>query len=52
MLWEGEPLSDSADRLGDMGISSMVFAPCFSQPKQGDFLSVMRQNVQNLENIF
>jgi len=52
MLWEGEPLAESADRLGDMGISSIVFAPCFSKPKQGDFMSVMQQNVQNMEKIF
>jgi zinc transport system substrate-binding protein len=52
MLWEGEPLPDSADRLEDMGVTSIVFDPCFSQPKQGDFLSVMQQNVENVEKIF
>jgi zinc transport system substrate-binding protein len=52
MLWEGEPLPESADRLRDMGVGSIVFAPCFSQPKQGDFLSVMQQNVENMGKIF
>ncbi len=52
MLWEGKPLPDSADRLQSMGVNSTVFAPCFSRPKQGDFLSVMQQNVKNMEKIF
>lgn len=52
MLWEGEPLPESVDHLRDMGVGSIVFAPCFSQPKQGDFLSVMQQNVENMGEIF
>jgi zinc transport system substrate-binding protein len=52
MLWEGAPLTDSVVRLKSMGVNSAVFSPCFSRPEQGDFLSVMRQNVKNLEDIF
>jgi hypothetical protein len=29
-----------------------VFSPCFSRPQQGDFLSVMKQNVKNIEHLF
>ena len=52
MLWEGEPLPNSAARLQAQGVNSTVFAPCFSRPEQGDFLSVMRQNVKNMEKVF
>ena len=52
MLWEGEPLPDSADRLQSMEVNSTVFSPCFSQPEQGDFLSVMQQNVENMKKVF
>jgi hypothetical protein len=30
----------------------LVFAPCGNRPAQGDFLSVMRQNVTNLAQAF
>ena len=41
-----------SDRLQAMGVNSTLFVPCFSRPEQGDFLSVMRQNVKNMEKIF
>ncbi len=52
MLWEGEPLPDSEVRLQAMGLNSTLFAPCFSRPEHGDFLTVMHQNVKNMEKIF
>jgi zinc transport system substrate-binding protein len=52
MIWEGEPLPESAKRLQDMNIQGQVFSPCFAKPDQGDFLSVMRQNIQNMEQVF
>lgn len=52
MIWEGEPLPESILRLQEMNIQSQVFSPCFSRPEQGDFLSVMQQNVENLEKTF
>jgi hypothetical protein len=52
MMWEGEPLPGSAKRLQDMNIQGQVFSPCFAYPEHGDFLSVMQQNIHNLEQIF
>ena len=52
MVWEGQPLTESENRLEDMGIKSVVFSPCFAKPQQGDFLSVMQQNVHNFMMVF
>ena len=52
MIWEGEPLPESAKRLQDMNIQGQVFSPCFARPHQGDFLTVMQQNIKNIEVIF
>ena len=49
MLWEGSPLSASADKLQALGVKSLVFDPCENTPEQGDFLSVMQQNVARLQ---
>ena len=48
MLWEGLPVPQSVERLEDMGVGSLVFDPCATRPAEGDFLSVMRRNVENL----
>jgi zinc transport system substrate-binding protein len=52
MIWEGKPIKESAQRLQAVGIDSLVFDPCGNAPDQGDFLSVMRQNVENLKPAF
>jgi zinc transport system substrate-binding protein len=52
MIWEGKPLPKSVAKLKEMGIESIVFDPCGNRPERGDFLSVMRQNVENLRKIF
>lgn len=52
MLWEGAPLPASADRLQALGVNSLVFDPCGNTPEQGDFLSVMQQNVARLQQAF
>ena len=49
MLWEGEPLPETEERLAGIGIQSIVFDPCGNRPDTGDFLSVLRQNAKNLE---
>lgn len=52
MIWEGEPMKESTQRLKAIGVDSLVFDPCSNTPVQGDFLSVMRQNVENLKSAF
>jgi zinc transport system substrate-binding protein len=50
MIWEGEPLAPSVDKLQDLGISSTVFAPCMNKPEAGDFMDVMQANIENLQS--
>jgi len=52
MIWEGKPMKESAKRLKAIGLESLVFDPCGNTPDQGDFLSVMRQNFDNLKLAF
>jgi zinc transport system substrate-binding protein len=52
MLWEGEPLPDSTAELNARGITSVVFSPCGNRPDNGDFMSVMQQNITNLKQVF
>jgi len=43
---------ETAARLKKLGIKSLVFTPCEIVSNQGDFLTVMRQNIKNLEEAF
>ena len=52
MLWEGEPLAATADKLRLIGLASVVFDPCGNRPGEGDYLSVMRANADALSNVF
>lgn len=52
MIWEGEPLKESMEKLKSLGVDSLVFAPSGNVPERGDFLSVMQQNVKNLKMSF
>lgn len=52
MLWEDAPLAETVQKLKQMGISSLVFAPCANVPESGDWLSVMQQNLQNLQRAY
>lgn len=52
MVWEGKPMQASVDKLKSAGLGSLVFDPCGNVPDQGDFLSVMRENVENLKAAF
>jgi zinc transport system substrate-binding protein len=48
MLWEGEPLAATSDRLAALGIGVIVFDPCANAPAAGDFLTVMQGNVRRV----
>jgi zinc transport system substrate-binding protein len=52
MIWEGEPIKESVERLKAMSVDSLVFDPCGNTPDQGDFMSVMRRNTENLRQAF
>ena len=52
MLWEGEPLPEIAGRLQGMGIESVVYDPAGNRPGQGDYLAVMRSNVEALRAVY
>jgi zinc transport system substrate-binding protein len=52
MLWEGEPMAESVKRLEQMAVKSVVFEPCMNASPEGDFMSVMQQNVKNLKTIY
>ena len=52
MLWEGEPNKDIVAKLDNMGIESVVFDPCGNKPAMGDFLEVMRSNVERFATVF
>ena len=48
MLWEGQPLPATVERLEALGVRSLVFDPCGNTSEEGDFLSVMRENASRL----
>ncbi len=52
MIWEGDPLPESVERLRQLGIESVVFDPAGNVPEDGDFLAVMQNNVENLRSVF
>jgi zinc transport system substrate-binding protein len=52
MIWESQPLPESVQRLEGMGIRSVVFDPCGNRPERGDFMDIMRTNVESLRRIF
>ena len=52
MIWENEPLPDTVSQLEGMRIESLVFRPCGNRPAEGNFVSVMRDNVMALERAF
>ena len=52
MIWEGEPLGKTVEKLEEWGLKSVVFDPCGNRPEKGDFISVMNQNNENLKQVF
>jgi len=52
MLWEAEPNPETTATLRELGIESVVFASTANRPSQGDYLAVMRRNVESLRRVF
>lgn len=51
VLWEDTPLAETSRRLTELGLGSIVIDPCGNTPAEGDFGSVMLQNVDRLKTI-
>ncbi len=51
MLWEGQPLEKTRKTLQELGVETLVYDPCGNKPEEGDFLEVMRRNVDQLREI-
>ena len=52
MIWEDEPIAETVRRLEALRIKSVVFDPCGNAPESGDYLAVMRRNVQQLAQAY
>lgn len=51
MIWEAEPARESVKQLEALGVRSVVFDPCGNSPAAGDFLSIMRMNLDTLKQM-
>jgi zinc transport system substrate-binding protein len=51
MIWEGEPMEESVERLAELGVSSVFINPCGNRPESGDFLEVMRANLERAQRM-
>jgi zinc transport system substrate-binding protein len=49
MLWEAEPNPPTVSRLEALGVASLVFDPAAGWPSGGDFISIMRDNIERLQ---
>ena len=52
MIWEAPPSAEFASELAKRGIRSAVFYTVNNVPETGDFLTVMRENVERLKPVF
>jgi len=52
MMWEAEPLPETAARLREIGVESVVFSSAGNRPADGDYLSVMDANARRLATLY
>lgn len=52
MIWEGDPAKDSVAKLEAIGVKSVTFDPCGNVPDSGDFMAVMKANLEAFEKVF
>jgi zinc transport system substrate-binding protein len=51
MTWENKPLPKISERLKKMGINSVTFNPCSNHSNEGDFIYIMKKNIECLRLI-
>ena len=49
MIWEDTPSEANIAALEKLGVKSVVVAPCANRPAEGNWLEVMKANVERLE---
>lgn len=49
MIWEDAPSESNIAAVAKLGLKSVVFAPCANRPAEGDWLAVMKANVERME---
>lgn len=49
MIWEGPPTPAIEGKLQELGVQTLVYAPCGNRPDDGDFMSVMEANIRELQ---
>ena len=50
MIWENPSRCPRrATRLAELGVTAVVVDPCANRPIDGDFLTCMRRNLDNVE---
>jgi zinc transport system substrate-binding protein len=53
MIWESTPDAESVIKIASAyGIKSVIFDPCGNVPDSGDFMTVMKANVEAMEKAF
>ena len=52
MLWEDEPLQKTRDQLSSMGVNVILFRPVMNRPQQGDFMTIMEDNIMALATAY
>jgi zinc transport system substrate-binding protein len=52
LVWEAPPIKDTMGQLETMGLKSVVVSPCAGQPEKGDFMTVMHQNLENIQRLY
>ena len=51
MIWEGPPLAETVEKLESMGVRSIVIDPAGNRPESGDFMTMMKANIDNIRMI-
>lgn len=52
MIWEGQPVDETVQKLNARGINSVVFDVSPNRPDAGDYLSIMNENLKNIQRVF
>lgn len=51
MIWEDTPSPEIVAKLEERGIDVAVFRPCANTPESGDYMTVMRENVEAMKGL-